>query len=222
MLDAVRDEFEKRSDEIDLLFSHVEALSSCVDPAGRGEDGLLPILLSSLCLMLYNQIESTAFSCVEAIYDAVHERAVNFNALVEGFKRKILDDCKESYHSGSSLLRSIQGRDIACVLAKASLKIDRVFSGNVDAKKIRDILKLYNLIVTNPTPDNAGADLVSIKDARNALAHGASSFEKHGRNLTLSDLDRFRNNVREYMGHIVVLTEAYLVDERYLDRVSAA
>lgn len=223
VLEDVREEFERRSEEIDVLFSHILKIAD--KDSGSivsSDEGLLPILASSLCLMLYNQIESTAFSCVEAIYDDIHERKISFNKLVESFKKKILDDCKDPCHSGKSLLKSIQGGDIAEVLAKASLKLDRVFSGNVDARKIREILALYNLSVTSPSEENSGEDLVTLKDARNALAHGASSFEKYGRNLDISDLERLRNNVREYMSHIIKITGAYLEAELYLAQASVA
>ncbi|WP_157212943.1 MAE_28990/MAE_18760 family HEPN-like nuclease [Pseudomonas sp. M47T1] len=223
MIESVKDEFARRSDEIDVLFSHIEFLAQAEDAhLSRVGNGIVPILSSSLCLMLYNQIESTAFSCVESIYDAIDERNVSFNSLVECFKKKILNDCKESYHSGSSLLKSLQGGDIAAALARASLKLDRVFSGNVDARKLREVLGFYNLLVTNPSLDNTGAELLGIKDARNSLAHGASSFEKYGRDLTVKDLRSARDNVGEYMAHIINLTDSYLERQLYLDPSSVA
>ena len=93
MLEAVKDEFDKRSEEIDTLYSHIVGLDAEPDESVRDASvGLISILASSLCLMLYNQVESTAFSCVEAIYDNVHEKRVSFNRLVPGFKKKILND----------------------------------------------------------------------------------------------------------------------------------
>ena len=66
VLEDVREEFERRSEEIDVLFSHILKIAD--KDSGSivsSDEGLLPILASSLCLMLYNQIESTAFSCVD-------------------------------------------------------------------------------------------------------------------------------------------------------------
>jgi|GEM_PF-5447180 len=220
MFDAVRDEFSKRSDEIDLLYSHIQKIDS--GPSGPESEALLAILSSSLSLMLYNQIEATAFACVEAIYDEIHERRVSFDKLVVSFKRKILSDCKEPYHSGASLLEALQHRNIAESIARVSLNIERVFSGNLDAKRIREVLALYNLSVTPPSEKNRGADLQKIKDARKALAHGSSSFEKYGRGLTTGDLSKLRDNVREYMAHVINLTEIYLDSELYLDQSGAA
>jgi len=223
MMEAIKEEFDKRSEEIDTLFSHIESLDSRRGNIGESSsDSLISILASSLSLMLYNQVESTAFSCVEAIYDGVHERRISFNRLVPGFKKKILNDCRQAYHSVDSLMRGIENNDISEVIAKTSLKLDKVFSGNVDAKKLREVLGSYNLILRGPTDRNQGADLLSLKTSRNSLAHGSASFEKHGRGLTLSDLGELRDNIREYMSHVITVTAQYLQDEQYLSPVDAA
>lgn len=217
MLDAVREEFDKRSEEIDMLFSHIECLEKEPDESIRSSTlGLIAILSSSLCLMLYNQVESTAFSCVESIYDGVHERRVSFNKLVPEFKKKIINDCRQAYHSVDSLMRGLNDNDISEVIARTSLKLDKVFNGNVDAKRIREVLGNYNLNVSGPSDKNQGAELLNLKTSRNSLAHGSSSFEKHGRSLTISDLSGLRNNIREYMSHLITLTERYLEAEEYL------
>lgn len=223
MLESVKDEFSRRSEEIDALYAHIECVDAAMDAAAREvSPGLVSILASSLCLMLYNQVESTAFSCVESIYDGVHEKQISFDRLVPGFKKKILDDCRQAYHSTKSIMSSLGNSDISAALAKASLKLDKVFSGNVDAQKIRDVLKHYNLVVTAPSRLNQGAELLNLKTARNSLAHGSSSFDKYGRNYTLGDLCRLRDNVREYMAHLISLTEKYLESEAYLNPLSAA
>lgn len=217
------EEFDKRSEEIDTLFAHIENLDLQRNGLGASTlDSLISILASSLSLMLYNQVESTAFSCVEAIYDGVHEKKVSFNKLVPGFKKKILNDCRQAYHSVESLMRGIENNDISEVLAKTSLRLDKVFSGNVDAKRLREVLGSYNLILRGPTDRNQGADLLSLKTARNSLAHGSASFEKHGRGLTMSDLGELRNNIREYMSHVIAMTAQYLQEERYLNPAGVA
>ncbi|WP_410479128.1 MAE_28990/MAE_18760 family HEPN-like nuclease [Pseudomonas sp. P105] len=223
MLEAVKDEFNKRSEEIDTLYSHIIELDGETNERLRESSvGLISILASSLCLMLYNQVESTAFSCVESIYDSVHERRISFNRLVPGFKKKILNDCKQSYHSVESLMLSFHNNDISEVIARTSLKLEKVFSGNVDARKLREVLGYYHLAVSGPSPLNQGAELLNLKIARNSLAHGSASFEKYGRSLTVSDLDDLRNNIREYMSHVISLTECYLEAEAYLDPSNAA
>lgn len=218
MLEAAREEFDKRSDEIDTLYSHIESIDEGTNTLVRDTSAsLISILSSSLCLMLYNQVESTAFSCVESIYDGVHEKKISFDQLVPGFKKKILNDCRQAYHSVDSLMKGFKDNDISQVIARTSLKLDKVFSGNVDAKKIKDVLKNYHLKVTGPNHLNQGAELLNLKSARNSLAHGSASFEKYGRSLTLSDLNKLRNNIREYMSHLIKLTEDYLEAEAYLD-----
>lgn len=221
MIETVKDEFNGRSEEIDEMFSHIKSFTDKEGYPGAEASTLVSILSSSLCLMIYNQVEATAFACVEAIYDELEGRKVSFNKLVPSFKRKILDDCRV-YSSGEKLLERIQGSDIGEAIAKASLKLDRVFGGNIDAKKLREIMELYNLVITPLSYENSGADLLAIKDARKALAHGSSSFEKYGRNLALTDLNRLRNNVREYMQHVISLTEKYLDSRMYLAEPNVA
>jgi len=222
MLDTVKEEFENRSNEIDILYAHLASLTPKEGSANDELDGLACILSSSLCLMIYNQIESTAYSCVEAIYDALEENNISFNSLVPTFKQKILEDCRESYHSGKSLVKRLNGGGIAEALAKASLNLERVFNGNVDAKRIREIMALYNLCITPPSLANEGAELLNIKLARQALAHGNTSFQNYGRKITLEELNTRRNNAREYMSHIIELTAHYLTEKLYLANPSAA
>lgn len=223
MLEAVREEFDKRSEEIDTLYSHIASIDAKTSTLlNSTTTGLISILSSSMCLMLYNQVESTAFSCVESIYDGIHEKRVSFNKLVPGFKKKIIHDCRQAYHSADSLMKSFQDNDISEVIAKTSLKLEKVFSGNVDAKRIKEVLKNYHLQVTNPNHLNQGAELLNLKTARNSLAHGSASFEKYGRSLTISDLHKLRDNIREYMSHLITLTENYLEAEAYLASSNAA
>lgn len=223
MLETLRDEFEKRSEEIDVLLAHVEGLLAELEgQLTSGENPLAYILMSSLCLIIYNQVESTAFSCVEAIYDGLEERRVGFNLLAGSFKKRILEDCRGGGRSGRSLLEAMAGRGIDEALAKASLKVDTVFSGNVDARKIREVMAEYNLILTTPTSGNAGAVLNNIKEARKSLAHGSSSFESYGRTLVASDLRSMVHESREYMTHVIDLTEHYLTNSKYLDQSGAA
>lgn len=218
MLEAVKDEFDKRSEEIDTLYSHIVSLDSEKSESIREASvGLISILASSLSLMLYNQVESTAFSCVESIYDSVHEKRISFNRLVPGFKKKILNDCRQAYHSVDSLMSGLHNNDISEVIARTSLKLEKVFSGNVDARRLREVLGCYHLAITGPSPLNQGAELHGLRIARNSLAHGSASFEKYGRSLTVSDLDKLRDNIREYMSHVIALTEDYLVSEAYLN-----
>ncbi|WP_237045472.1 MAE_28990/MAE_18760 family HEPN-like nuclease [Aquipseudomonas alcaligenes] len=223
MLDTVREEFNKRSDEIDTLFAHIEALSDKGKESFKDDDGgLVSILVASLSLMLYNQIESTAFSCVEAIYDGLEELSVSFDSLVESFKERVLNDCRGAGRSGGSILKKIGSQGIGVGIAHASLKLDTVFSGNVDARKIRTVLGEYNLKVTALSSGNKGEALLDIKEARKSLAHGSSSFESYGRNIVVSDLKRQINEVREFMGHLIDLTEEYFESKRYLAETGAA
>lgn len=60
-------------------------------------------------------------------------------------------------------MSSLGNSDISAALAKASLKLDKVFSGNVDAQKIRDVLKHYNLVVTAPSRLNQGLSFSILK-----------------------------------------------------------
>jgi len=196
---------------IDKLLSHTKELAD--DDANQE---LIAILYSSLDLMIYNQVESTASSCFEAIYDHLQDERILFDALIPNFQKKILSDVLSTYTAGKTLHDRINGEKLSQVISQLSFKGEKFFSGNVDKKKLNAISGQYGLNFTTPANANNGDDLVTIKTTRNRLAHGLISFSRHGASSTYTDVEGRVKNARAFMRALVSQIEEYLINKRYL------
>ena len=84
-------------------------------------------------------------------------------------------------------------------------------SGNIDAQKIRDVLKQ---IGGNEIRD--GRELKIIKDKRNNLAHGEFTFSEIGKDVLMSELIEYKDKTKDYLSNVLIEINDYIEDQRYL------
>jgi hypothetical protein len=93
----------------------------------------------------------------------------------------------------------------------------KLFSGNLDAKRIKETAEKYGFSYqTNPRKTDNGSDLLKIKTNRNDLAHGFKSFEKVGQDYTADDLLKMQKRVIHYLKTILQNIETYIYNQEYL------
>ncbi|MFN5514300.1 MAG: MAE_28990/MAE_18760 family HEPN-like nuclease [Cyanobacteriota bacterium] len=159
-------------------------------------------LKAMVFLLLYNLVESTTRNAVKYIYECVVSESVSFDKLNSKFQRHIikflLRECSENKSSESSDNRNNfldtnwrQGQGISREIIRFVAARDHSFSGNLDAKKIREILGNYGVTIRRQQGANIrdGIDLQVVKEARKDLAHGLSSFSEKGRNYSIFKRD---------------------------------
>jgi HEPN superfamily protein len=73
----------------------------------------------------------------------------------------------------------------------ATFRKEELASGNVDARLIREIAKLYGFSVPSMKSD----ELLTVKTNRNDLAHGQKSFAEVGRDFDVARLEQIRSVV---------------------------
>ena len=96
-------------------------------------------------------------------------------------------------------------------MTKTFLK-DKVLSGNVDARKIRDLADEYGF--THPAAD--GSDLLVVKTNRNDLAHGSKSFADVGRDYTITDIIAMKDKIIIYLKAMLDNVADYILGKQYL------
>ena len=84
-------------------------------------------------------------------------------------------------------------------------------SGNIDAQKIRDILKKVG---GNEVSD--GRCLKAIKDKRNHLAHGVFSFSEIGRDFTVNELITYKDDTKDYLEKVLDEIQSFIEGQKYL------
>ncbi|MEE9385398.1 MAG: MAE_28990/MAE_18760 family HEPN-like nuclease [Nannocystaceae bacterium] len=89
----------------------------------------------------------------------------------------------------------------------------RLFSGNVDAKKIRETAKAYGFSDKGCVD---GQVLRQVKEHRNDLAHGVESFQDLGKELAAEQLRGLAVTVLWYLRSVLGNVETYLSTQAYL------
>lgn len=231
-MNRVKIEFEKRVLEIEQYFEYIVILDNgkcsingkTIDGASFEKeinDDLVKILRANGFILLYNLVEATITKSIEALFATIYEREVTFKNLSDNLKKlwiiqKSLPLNKGIDAIGSNKIIEIITKVVNEIIENeiSQLEIDCVkISGNVDAKKIRDIADKIGF--ERPSQDQ-GEDLVIIKDKRNKLAHGEFSFCEIGKNYSVGDMCKFKNSTINHLKEYIYKIEEYIQLNSYL------
>ena len=197
--------FVKQVDDGDTVL-HAGATGQPAYAAEARED-LLRTFRASSILLLYNLMESTVTNAIEAIFDELQSQGIHFDDCREEVRRVVITNLKQ--HNPGEIMPVLQ-RLTTDIIVK-TFKKDKVVSGNVDAKRIRDISDEYG--ISRPSVD--GNDLLTVKTTRNDLAHGSKSFAEVGRNFTISDIVRIKDRVIAYLAAMLTNVTASIQQQHY-------
>lgn len=181
------------------------------------------IMKSNFLLMLYNLVESTISTGIKEIYDSLKNDNCSYKDVISEIQNIWRNYKIREIYNSTSELKAYTNRvkkiveDITnnaqIILKKNMLNI----SGNLDAKKIKDICDNHRIRYSiDKTIDDS--ELTNVKNKRNALAHGTISFSECARNLTLSDLETIKNTVLNFISLIIQAMEKYCNEKLYLQK----
>ncbi len=204
---GIKTEYDNR--KIDLE-SHYELLSFVNTVGGFGDKivnhnssshslfvttNIQQCLRAQCVMILYNLIESTISQCIQTVFDCVIDEDLSFFDLTDNLQ-KIWIELKFPSNLGVTKVRE---RVKTCLCDDKAVEIELLqsyfggISGNLDLKKIRSLTKELGVSVDPiPDPPKTGNVLLHIKNTRNKLAHGESSFSDVGSRLVLSDLQEYK------------------------------
>jgi hypothetical protein len=218
-------DFNTRAQEVDDYFIFLDSLIkqttklAVADSAGQYQiQSLNPELAKTLkangFLLLYNLVESTMRNAIEAIFDELKNQAISFDQLKPEIKMIVLQNLKN--RSPEKIY--LQINQISTDIITATFEREKLFSGNVDARLIKEIAEKYGFSYqTDFAKTKNGQNLVVIKSNRNDLAHGIKSFEEVGRDKTIEELLEIKEEVIEYLRQILENIKTYLDNQEYLD-----
>lgn len=208
-MNNVRLIFSEREKEINLYFNHISLLDN------NENETLFKIFKANMLLMLYNFVEATVSNTIDIIRKTIHnDDQTNFDNLNDKIKEQIIKDLKKNISPENfSKLCSNISNDII----KLSFRKEEISKGNIDNETISDLSKIYGFNVNNSnyTETGHGKNLVSIKDRRNDLAHGTYSFAEVGKDYSIQDLEKFKNQTIKYIEFIIINIEFYLNNKDY-------
>ncbi|NEZ60834.1 MAE_28990/MAE_18760 family HEPN-like nuclease [Adonisia turfae] len=225
MTSLVFQDFNERSKEVSKYFIFLKSLEQATtklsmndkddNPKIREVDSeLLKTLKASAFLLLYNLIEATMRNAIEAIFDELSARGISYDQIRPELKKIVLKNLKK--RNPDRMFSSIN--IIAVDIIAAGFDKSDLFSGNLDASKIRKTASEYGFShQTDYSRTGNGSDLLTVKTNRNDLAHGFKSFTEVGRDKTADELLDIKNKAIRYLKQILVNIEQYLSSQEYLD-----
>lgn len=192
---AVQADFAVRAQEVTRCFQflrefHEGRVSFLVGPAGNpalqtaDQAALFKTLKANGFLLLYNLVESTLKNGIEAIFDELKSRGVSFDACRNEVRKIALHNLRKQ--NVDKILPSLSSISVYVVVA--TFRKDDLFSGNVDARRVREVAEEYGF--TNPK--RKSDELLTVKTNRNDLAHGVKSFADVGRDYDVDRLEKIR------------------------------
>ena len=219
-------DFDKRKDEVEKYFSFLAILDdentrlkykkddSLVEE--KISDQLQNILTANGFLLLYNVIEATIRHSILEIYYAIEDNGISFEQLSDSLKKiwveQNTDNLKEGNFKSDTLRDSIL-KITESILTRETISLSNGklgFSGNLYAKTIRKLATKYGFDTSSD-----GRNLETIKNKRNHLAHGDSTFSEIGKNFTVGELEDFKDETLAYLADVINKIENFIVQRKY-------
>ena len=221
MKDVKRD-FQERLDEINLYFAFLENVilrdGKLLYADGSSENidtTLIKTLRANGFLLIYNLVESCVKRAIEEIYISMRRDGIEYDNIKEGIRKEIINYLRSGKTGTEDFVSSVN--NIAQDIIGHCFSAETLFSGNVDAKKIREIAKKYGFSTrTNTLRTKSGEKLLTVKRRRNDLAHGVYSFQECGKEYTIQDMIEIKNEVTMYLEQILDNIERYIDNKEFL------
>ncbi len=161
-------------------------------------------------ILLYNLVESTVCDCLNAIYDAIQDESLIFG--------NVSDDIKNmwrNYLKRKNLPEKTKNDNdiINMAIRFDSLAIN--ISGSLDFRKIQEVFSKHGCLLDNSSRDTIAQSFLVVKNKRNLLAHGNISFSECGAHYLLSDLQKYKDHIVDYMQDVVNKTCDYIANKAY-------
>ncbi len=222
--------YQERIDEIELYFRALYDLYQTQSHEREYEfynDDFLKILKANALIMLYNLVESSIMGGILEIYDELKTSGYSYKDVRKeiqdiwiSFKFNQVYDKTAHYNSYRDKAEEI----INAILKNEPLEMNRKatdISGNLDADKIRQICSDHGITYTIESGCRGGIVLEDVKNKRNQLAHGTSSFAECGRYYTIDDLKKIKNETVIFLNGILYGMKQYYDEKTFLEAANS-
>lgn len=233
-MESVIDSFNERVQEIDLYFKMLLSLEQPDTQLffphrkrphqyKRLDPDWLKTLKATAFLLIYNLIESSVREGIGAIYDQARQDGCTAATLEERIRKIWINQHFKKIESGNSVnsFREKGHELVELVLTMAVTDLDKELlpvSGNLDARKIRELCDKHGMTFSTHRLAHMGDKLVTIKDKRNSLAHGDESFAECGRQHTVTELIEIKNQAIRYIRGVLRNIKTYVNRGSYKTR----
>ena len=223
--------YNERVTEIDFYYDAlgqldvelIELFGRSIEPVEKyKQDNFLKILKANALLMIYNLVESTVINGIEEIYDKLKANGITYSIV-----RKEIQDIWFSYkfrqvYQPEAHFRSYKNKALEIVnsiMVGEVIELDRTalsFEGNLDADEIRKVCNGHGIEFRPDNTCKGGERLKDVKDKRNGLAHGTLSFAECGREYSIEDLLKIKEQTYIFLTGLIDGMKNYYDNDGYL------
>lgn len=191
MFNESKNALEKRNSEIETMISILPSLN--VDKSA--------ITKASIILMIYNMVEGVFSLLLQEFFEFLSEKKNDFEKFPNELQLAIIKyHIKQIKEDPKALLDFWKQNYIEIPLFTDYRKDVEIFSGNLDACRIREILKKLKITFTGTSTDK---NLLYIKNLRNRLAHGEIQFSYACRDKTDKEIKEYMNSARSILTRVI-------------------
>jgi len=168
-------------------------------------------------ILLYNLIESTIYEATSGLYKHLETNIVDIDKLIDNLKILVFKGIQNSSQENLKIFKqdlNTHFRDSIFKICFEKSKIKKMFSGNLDAKKIREFSTEHGISLNLADECNNGGKLNEIKNTRNDLAHGSASFSSKGV-ISASALNSMCQETGYYLRSVIMSINSFLVGQSY-------
>lgn len=210
-------------DDIDYRFimSKAYAIAESANSSGLPSD--LPdvtlvssVIRSNVKIMIYNIIEFSVTSLIQAIYDRLDDEGCSYvdvsekmRALWHHTRMRKLRDPNASNETAEHISKQL----LDAAISNATVHINprqTMTGGNLDGEEILKLFDKHGVSVHTATSSFNSDELKDIKDRRNALAHGSVSFADAGNQVTTAELAELLGHVDSFLTQLRTDVISYL------------
>lgn len=219
--------YNQRKDEIELYFSAINELYGVIDSIDDEEkmdfhkDEFIKILKSNILIMIYNLVESSVMGGILEIYEELKSQNLSYQTVSNEIKKIWFSFIFNQVYDKTAHYNSYKDKAsqmISSILGNEPIVLDRKaadISGNLDAEKIRQVCSSHGISFNIPSNCQGGFVLGDVKEKRNQLAHGTLSFVECGRNYTINDLEKIKNDTNIFLEALLNDMKIYYDNQKY-------
>ncbi|RXS93979.1 MAE_28990/MAE_18760 family HEPN-like nuclease [Acinetobacter junii] len=168
-------------------------------------------------LILYNLVEATIYEATTGLYKHLEYNISEIDNLIDDLKVLVFRGIQTSTQENLNLFKNsltLDFRNSIFQICFDKLKIKKMFSGNLDARKIREFAQDHGISLTLLAECNHGGRLNEIKTTRNDLAHGSASFSSKGE-VSAETLEALCKETGYYLKSVIISIDDFLKNQKY-------
>lgn len=169
------------------------------------------LIKSSIVLLAYNTVEGCYTKLNEEVFSFIAENHIPINKLNTELQSVYYRYYKNTINDIESLKKFYENREITSITYDEICDKVTLFSGNLDARSIREFSNKQIGIKSIST--SYGKQIVVIKNLRNKLAHGEITFQDAVKDKTLEEIESMSKDCIKFLEVVISSYEEFYINK---------